>query len=207
VPLDVQILEKLDAVEAIEPAWCDLWEQDPAATPFQSPDWLVPWMRHLWGGGRLRVLAIRDGNRLPAAEWNVCDLEELRPGCAPLRAQSPEMLDVRDSPCSVCPVVSLPRDFDTLYQILDGRFRRKLRTAEHRLAGLPFDGEIIAVQYNLYARGCCYLACFDPAHARCSPGALLIAHTIRLAMEEGACDRANRKPLVTRATSCGRKIA
>jgi hypothetical protein len=132
VPLDVQNLEKADAVEAIEPAWRDLWEQGPEATPFQSPDWLLPWTRHLWGGGRLRVL----------------------------RAQSPEMLDVRDSPCSICPVVSRPRDFDTLYHSLDGGFRRNLRTAEHRLA-----------------------------------------------MEEGACDRANRKLLVTRATVCGRKIA
>jgi hypothetical protein len=36
-----------------------LWRQDRTASPFQSPDWLLPWTRHLWRGGRLRVLAVR----------------------------------------------------------------------------------------------------------------------------------------------------
>jgi CelD/BcsL family acetyltransferase involved in cellulose biosynthesis len=343
VSLEVQILETQDAIEAIEPAWRDLWERDPAATPFQSPDWLVPWMLHLWGGGTLRVLAMRDGGRLVAVvplflwgygsqprivrvsllgagisdylgmtadpefadaaarslyewladttdEWNACDLEELRPGSALLGAQPPETFAVDHSPCSVCPVLTLPRDFDTLYESLDGRFRRNLRTAEHRLAGagtseivqaardcselmdalfrlhstrwrergesgmlsaaallrfhretaermfrcgtlrlagLRLDGEIIAVQYNIFAKGCCYyyLSGFDPAYGRYSPGALLIAATIRQAFEEGAReldflrngegfkyqwgarDRANRKLLITRAAACGRKIA
>lgn len=48
-----------DGLARIEPEWRDLWERDPNATPFQSPDWLIPWTRRLWSGGYLRVLEIR----------------------------------------------------------------------------------------------------------------------------------------------------
>jgi CelD/BcsL family acetyltransferase involved in cellulose biosynthesis len=43
-------------LEALAPAWDDLWRRAPAATPFQSPAWLIPWWREI-GGGELRVLA------------------------------------------------------------------------------------------------------------------------------------------------------
>jgi CelD/BcsL family acetyltransferase involved in cellulose biosynthesis len=33
------------------------------ATPFQSPDWLIPWWRHL-GSGELRAVALYCGNKL-----------------------------------------------------------------------------------------------------------------------------------------------
>lgn len=48
-------------LEALAPAWEDLWRRAPAATPFQSPAWLLPWWREV-GDGELRmVLARRDG--------------------------------------------------------------------------------------------------------------------------------------------------
>jgi len=53
------------ALERIYPSWVSLWEQLPAATPFQHPDWLLPWWRHI-GGGVLYVIAIQDGGRLVA---------------------------------------------------------------------------------------------------------------------------------------------
>ncbi len=62
----VETLSSLDALEAIEPEWRALWQRDRAATPFESPDWLLPWTRHLWGGGNLRVLAVRHGSELVA---------------------------------------------------------------------------------------------------------------------------------------------
>lgn len=33
----------LDSLRALEPAWWSLWHADPAATPFHSPAWLLPW--------------------------------------------------------------------------------------------------------------------------------------------------------------------
>lgn len=42
---DIRILADEAALSALEPEWRDLWERDPAATPFQSPAWLLPWVR------------------------------------------------------------------------------------------------------------------------------------------------------------------
>ncbi len=39
------------------PCWSDLWRDDPQATPFQSPEWLVPWWLH-FGQSDLRAVAI-----------------------------------------------------------------------------------------------------------------------------------------------------
>src|SRR4051794_40011745 len=66
VPLEVEDIKSLQALEGLEPQWRALWQQDAAATPFQSPDWLLPWTRHVWRGGRLRILAVRDGGDLVA---------------------------------------------------------------------------------------------------------------------------------------------
>ncbi len=59
--LDLEVLESIGELEIAEDAWRTVWQRDPAATPFQSPDWLLPWTRHLWGGGKLRVLVLRHG--------------------------------------------------------------------------------------------------------------------------------------------------
>lgn len=44
--------------------WFRLWERCAWATPFQSPQWLLPWFHHLFRGGRLLALALRNGNGL-----------------------------------------------------------------------------------------------------------------------------------------------
>jgi CelD/BcsL family acetyltransferase involved in cellulose biosynthesis len=64
--LRIDIVDSLAGLRALEPEWRDLWQRDPAATPFHGPDWLVPWTQYLWGGGRLRVFAVRDGGSLIA---------------------------------------------------------------------------------------------------------------------------------------------
>jgi CelD/BcsL family acetyltransferase involved in cellulose biosynthesis len=66
MPLSIQTVDSLAGLRVLEPEWRDLWHRDPAATPFHGPDWLVPWTQYLWGGGRLRVLAVRDGSALIA---------------------------------------------------------------------------------------------------------------------------------------------
>ncbi len=271
----------------MEAEWRALWDSDRAATPFEAPEWLAPWTRHLWNGGRLRMLAVRNGGELtglaplffwgypeavrvswlgsgisdhlgmlaapgceePAAgavlgwlaerrdEWDECDLREMRPACTLLRVAPPAGLIAHEGPCGVCPVLEGPPRTEP-------KFRHNLRTAENRLRregtveivegpdllgdlfrlhklrwgeagllsgerlqqfhrnaagrlaargmlriyGLRLNGETIAVQYNFRRGGryFYYLSGFDPAWARCSPGAVLLAETIRRAMAEGA---------------------
>ena len=62
--LRVDALDSREALDALEPEWSALWQCDRAASPFESPAWLLPWTRHLWGGGKLRVLAVRNGRDL-----------------------------------------------------------------------------------------------------------------------------------------------
>lgn len=58
-----QTLTRLEQLEAFEAEWLELWKTCPAATPFQSPAWLIPWWKH-FGVGQLRCLAIRNENQL-----------------------------------------------------------------------------------------------------------------------------------------------
>jgi CelD/BcsL family acetyltransferase involved in cellulose biosynthesis len=59
--IDLRILRDTAALEAIEPQWRALWDSDPLATPFQTPEWLLPWWRH-FGQPELTAVAIhRDG--------------------------------------------------------------------------------------------------------------------------------------------------
>ncbi|HZY62967.1 MAG TPA: GNAT family N-acetyltransferase [Edaphobacter sp.] len=44
-------------LEEFRPAWQMLWQQDRNATPFQSPEWLLPWW-HQFGQPELRAIAI-----------------------------------------------------------------------------------------------------------------------------------------------------
>jgi CelD/BcsL family acetyltransferase involved in cellulose biosynthesis len=50
-------------LESLRPDWSALWERSPGATPFQSPEWLLPWWRHLGGEG-LWTLTLRREGRL-----------------------------------------------------------------------------------------------------------------------------------------------
>ncbi len=47
-------LDSLEGMLQLRPRWSALWDRCPHATPFQSPEWLIPWMRHLFGGGEIR---------------------------------------------------------------------------------------------------------------------------------------------------------
>lgn len=50
----ITVLSTDREVEAIGPEWDELWKQTPAATPFQSPRWMLPWWHH-FGTGLPRV--------------------------------------------------------------------------------------------------------------------------------------------------------
>jgi CelD/BcsL family acetyltransferase involved in cellulose biosynthesis len=61
--LGIEEITTSAALEALAPAWSDLWRRAAAATPFQSPAWLIPWWHH-FGHGDLLVLAVRELGRL-----------------------------------------------------------------------------------------------------------------------------------------------
>ncbi len=58
-PYQHRILTRLEELEALAPEWERLWRSDPDATPFQSPQWLIPWWKHV-GEGELFTLTARD---------------------------------------------------------------------------------------------------------------------------------------------------
>src|SRR3569832_1655332 len=56
--IDLEAVTTVEALEALCPEWSALLERDPHATPFQSPEWLLPWWKH-FGRGALWTLALR----------------------------------------------------------------------------------------------------------------------------------------------------
>jgi CelD/BcsL family acetyltransferase involved in cellulose biosynthesis len=61
--LQVEEVTTTARLEALAPAWQDLWRRAPGATPFHAPAWLIPWWREI-DGGDLRVLVARRGERM-----------------------------------------------------------------------------------------------------------------------------------------------
>ena len=62
--LQIEEITTSAGLEALAPAWQRLsGDRAPAATPFQSPAWLIPWWREI-GGGELRVLVARARERM-----------------------------------------------------------------------------------------------------------------------------------------------
>lgn len=59
----ITLLDTDAAVFALRDDWAALWSQVPGATPFEHPDWLLPWWRQ-FGTGRPRVAVSRSGGRL-----------------------------------------------------------------------------------------------------------------------------------------------
>lgn len=58
-----QEITTLEDLQAIVPAWGELWAGCPSSTPFQSPEWLLPWWHHCGGTG-LNALAFFADSRL-----------------------------------------------------------------------------------------------------------------------------------------------
>ncbi len=59
--MTLEVLTTLEELQSFEPEWLRLWHSSPRATPFQSPQWLLPWTRHLFGGGEIWAVVMRDG--------------------------------------------------------------------------------------------------------------------------------------------------
>jgi CelD/BcsL family acetyltransferase involved in cellulose biosynthesis len=54
--LHVELISDVSRVEQIEAPWKALWSTMPDTSPFQSPDWLLPWLQH-YGMGPLLCVA------------------------------------------------------------------------------------------------------------------------------------------------------
>ncbi len=65
VALQASLIDDGDGLAAFEAEWWDLWHACPAATPFRSPAWLLPWW-HVFAPGPLRTVAVRRQGRLVA---------------------------------------------------------------------------------------------------------------------------------------------
>lgn len=63
--MKVEHIDTVEGLEAIAPAWRALFDRIPAATPFASPAWLIPWWR-TFTPGRLASVAVWSGPHLVA---------------------------------------------------------------------------------------------------------------------------------------------
>jgi CelD/BcsL family acetyltransferase involved in cellulose biosynthesis len=61
--LEIAELTTAESLERLRPEWSALWGRCPTSTPFQAPEWLIPWWRHI-AEGELWTLAVRHGGRL-----------------------------------------------------------------------------------------------------------------------------------------------
>lgn len=62
----IEALTSIEELQSIEALWIDLWRRDAAATPFQSPYWVLPWFRHFGSGGEVLAIVARENARLDA---------------------------------------------------------------------------------------------------------------------------------------------
>lgn len=58
------IITQSEELDALAPEWRALWQRSAGVTPFQSPQWLLPWLEHFGAGGELATVVTRDGESL-----------------------------------------------------------------------------------------------------------------------------------------------
>ncbi len=63
--LDLEVHDDSSTIQKLVPEWREL-ASVAARSPFESPDWLVPWFRHYGRDAEPRILAWRTGGRLVA---------------------------------------------------------------------------------------------------------------------------------------------
>ncbi|MFT3772767.1 MAG: GNAT family N-acetyltransferase [Minicystis sp.] len=59
----VEAIERVPDLSGIRGAWIELWERCPRATPFQRPEWLIPWCRR-FAPEVVRVTVVRAEGRV-----------------------------------------------------------------------------------------------------------------------------------------------
>jgi CelD/BcsL family acetyltransferase involved in cellulose biosynthesis len=67
----IEPLDTLDDLIRLRAAWQSLWAEDPCATPFQSPGWLLPWVERFAKGRLFSLAAFRDGRLVGLAPLEI----------------------------------------------------------------------------------------------------------------------------------------
>ncbi len=68
-PLQLDQITNINNLEDLQEEWSHLLRRCPDATPFQSPEWMLPWWRHLGGGDLMVFAARRSGELVGLAPW------------------------------------------------------------------------------------------------------------------------------------------
>lgn len=95
--LRAEIVSSVGALDALEPAWWELWWRCPPATPFQSPAWLIPWW-HAFAPGELATVAIWQGAALVGLAPFYLERGEAGTRLLPLGVSLSDYLDVLIDP-------------------------------------------------------------------------------------------------------------
>ena len=202
-----------EELERLREEWLALWRRSPAATPFQSPMWLLPWWR-AFGSDDLSTIVARNASGALTAllplyiarddadslgmflgTGNSDYLDYVGNGdAAPLLAELAELdcqlWDLQQlrptSPLLTAPLPEGLRD-----QVLD--FHREaarglLDAGALRMHAIRLGERIVAVFYGFAHAGTVYyyLSGYDPELERLSIGTLIVAHAIEEAVREGA---------------------
>jgi len=64
--MHIEPIHEFKRLKELEAEWQDLYQRAPAATPFQRPEWLLPWWKTFGSGELFSFAAYNDGNRLVA---------------------------------------------------------------------------------------------------------------------------------------------
>lgn len=185
---DLAQVTHTDELHALRPEWKALWSRVENTTPFQSPDWLVPWWEHM-GSGQLLVLTLRRDDTLVGVapfciytdaerdvhtlyllgtgvsdygdilldtgirdegltllldavadcgeQWDIAELQQLRPGSALLEPCAPCAPRALLDTCmrgEACPVLTLPPSIEELSRVVPSRTLHELWYLRRRIA-------------------------------------------------------------------------
>ncbi len=158
----LSVITDISDLEEIRAEWSELWRNDPSATPFQSPEWLLPWWRHLFGGGQLwTVIRRREGqlvSLLPLFRWgdrnqnlsfmgtgitDYLDIIGEPVDSIPGDWETADLDGIRSMStllhlgtpeiCGVCPCVELPANMDELLGRIEPKLAVDIRRSSNRL--------------------------------------------------------------------------
>jgi CelD/BcsL family acetyltransferase involved in cellulose biosynthesis len=68
----IEVIRESAQLEKVRPQWQALFERVTTATPFQSPDWLLPWLRH-FRSGQLFAITVWMGSDLAGIAPLLCN--------------------------------------------------------------------------------------------------------------------------------------
>ena len=62
--MTIGVIDSYEGMHRLRDEWWTLYRSCPRATPFQSPAWLLPWLQHLYRGGEIMTLILREEDAL-----------------------------------------------------------------------------------------------------------------------------------------------